>query len=133
MNHIDQRNTNRRDTNCPVFWRRVGIPLTRFLAFYPWATMILLGSVDVFLPVGGMIAPVYEKALVAFLIIVASGHFLLLLPALLWHLRVFVAAYQGLLREGRRGASLRVWFAYSTLWFSGYFVSFLLFWHFWYT
>ena len=39
-NPIDRRHANRKDTGCPVFWRRIGIPVAWFLALYPWAIAV---------------------------------------------------------------------------------------------
>jgi len=43
-NPIDQRHANRRDVDCPVFWRRVGGKIALFFAMYPWVTVIVCSA-----------------------------------------------------------------------------------------
>ena len=41
MNPVHQRHENRRDTACPVFWRRFGNRFALFLAAYPWIVAVI--------------------------------------------------------------------------------------------
>ena len=111
-NPIDQRHANRKDTGCPVFWRRVGIPLSRFFAFYPWAMNALMFAVVALLFTGGGGTLASDRIVGVFRAIFGIGHLLLLLPALMWFLFFFAAALRGFQR-------LYTWFVYAVLWFFG--------------
>jgi hypothetical protein len=39
-NPIDQRHANPKDVACPIFWRRIGIPVSGFFAIYPWLVVL---------------------------------------------------------------------------------------------
>jgi len=124
-NPIDQRRANRKGTGCPVFWRRIGIPLSQFFVLLPWVMVILMLSRAAFLQSVGGTTALIEKSIAMFHfitdffdIIFLAGNLLLLL-ALAWYMYFFVAACRGFPKEGRKIASLFVWSVYAALWYLG--------------